>query len=566
MPRLLTLSVIFPASLDSSQASTGAAIPWITYEAEDMVHTGAVLEFTNSPIGWESSAGKCVKLAAPGHFVEFSARAAANALVVRYSLPDPAEGRGVDATISLYQNSTLIRKLPITSRYSWLYGSYPFVNSPAAGSARNCYDEVRLKDVPIRKGDVLRLQRDKDGGTLDCCIDLVDLEQIPPPRTAPTNAVSLADFDVDNTGTKDATAALRKCLATAASRGSVAWLPAGTFLVSGTIDLPANVTLQGAGMWHTTLIGDPVQYTNAARRVTLNGLGSNIHLADFAIVGRLDYRNDSEPNDGLGGAYGEGSSISRVWVEHTKAGAWIFNSHGLVVQDCRFRNTIADGLNFCVGMRGCTVTNCTARGTGDDCFAIWPATFLPQKYVPGLNRIIHCTGQTPFLANGVAIYGGESNQVEDCHFQDLSYGCGILISTTFPVGNNHFSGATRIQRCDLRRCGGRDHTWGWRAAAQLCLDRQSLAGVQFTDLNLESNLSDGLSVIASGSHPQTGPGTLSQAAFSQVRIPDFGLAVGGRHGLWISPEARGSAVITQSSISEYRNDSTNFILNFKPGK
>ena len=158
--------------------------------------------------------------------------------------------------------------------------------------------------------------------------------------------------------------------------------------------------------------------------------GSDIHLADFAIVGKLNCRSDNEPNDGLGGSFGTNSTISRIWVEHTKTGAWIVNSSGLMVEGCRFRDTIADGINFCVGMRGSTIFYCTARGTGDDCFAIWPATYASQKFTPGLNVIRHCTGQTPFLANGAAIYGAEGNRVEDCLFKDLSYGCGVLISAT----------------------------------------------------------------------------------------------------------------------------------------
>src|SRR5208283_590552 len=113
----------------------------------------------------------------------------------------------------------------------------------------------------------------------------------------------------------------------------------------------------------TTLIGSSSLYnTSWSRRITLNGAGNNIHLADFAIVGFLNYRNDSEPNDGLGGSFGTGSTISRVWVEHTKTGAWLVNSMGLLVDGCRFRNTIADGINLCVGMQSTTVTNCTSRG------------------------------------------------------------------------------------------------------------------------------------------------------------------------------------------------------------
>ncbi len=551
-------------SLYSAYAFRGANLPWTTYEAEEMTNTGTVLGPGYALLEGESSGRKCVELSATGQYVEFIAQQAANAIVVRYSLPDSADGKGIDSTISLYQNGTFIQKLPVTSRYSWLYGDYPFQNSPDAGSPRNFYDEVRLKDLSINPGDFVRLQKDSDDIASYYIIDLVDLENIGPPLSTPTNSLSVSAYGADGTGVTNDIVAFSQCIAAAKAQGKIVWMPPGTYLVSGIINIPSSVTIQGAGMWHTTLVGDAARYTNSSQRVNLNGTGGNIHLSDFAITGKLKYRNDSEPNDGLGGAYGTGSTIRRIWVEHTKTGAWIVNSQGLIVDGCRFRNTIADGINVCVGMRSTTVTNCAARGTGDDCFAIWPATYISQNYTPGLNVITHCTGQLPFLANGAAIYGGASNRVEDCLFQDLTYGCGVLISTTFPVGNNVFSGTTVVQRCDLIRCGGYDPGWGWRAAIQLCLDGHSLSGINISHLNIEHSTSDGLSLIAPGSDAQTGLGTLANAAIDSVNIPNYGIGVGGRHGLWVDSDALGSVAVSDPVVVEYQNDSTNFTLNFAP--
>src|SRR5208282_4448365 len=100
-----------------------------------------------------------------------------------------------------------------------------------------------------------------------------------------------------------------------------------------------------------------------------------------------------EANDGVGGSFGENSFIQNIWIEHTKTGMWLVNSDGLQIQNCRFRDTIADGINLCLGMRNTTVYNCTARGTGDDCFAMWPATYAKEKYPAGYNRFINCTAQ-----------------------------------------------------------------------------------------------------------------------------------------------------------------------------
>jgi hypothetical protein len=227
---------------------------------------------------------------------------------------------------------------------------------------------------------------------------------------------------------------------------------------------------------------------------------------------------------------------------------------------------VADGLNFCAGVRGSVVQNCTTRGTGDDCFAIWPAPPEPAfaTLAPGSNVVRHCTGQLPFLANGGAIYGGAGNHMEDCLFTDISPGCGILLSTTFPTSNeqlkidNNFSGTTVIRNCELRRCGGFDHEWAWRAALQLCLDRRSISGVKLTDVEIKDSLSDGLSIIAPGS--KKGQGTLTNARLENVAVHNCGLGAVSRRGLWVREDASGSLTLTRSRITDIQNSSTNFII------
>jgi hypothetical protein len=568
--QLSVLTGLLWVSLHCARGSPGAAVPWTTYEAEDMTTTGTVMGpgYAPNTVEAESSGRKCVKLEVAGQYLEFTAQAAANALVVRYGVPDSPDGTGVDTTISLYRNGQFLQKIPLTSKYSWLYGGYPFSNSPEKGSPRNFYDEVRLKGLPIVKGDVLRLKKEADDTAAYCIVDLIDLENVAPPLAAPANSLSLLDYGAKANGDTDDTAALRACIAAAEEQGKAVWAPAGAYLMAGDIDIPAGLTIQGAGMWHTVFVGDAAQYRDFHKRVRFNGGGSNIHLSDFAILGKLNFRNDSEPNDGVGESFGVGSTLSRLWVEHTKTGAWLVNSSGLIVEGCRFRNTVADGINFCVGMRSSIITNCTARGTGDDCFAIWPATYRAQSYAPGLNVITHCTGQLPFLANGAAIYGGEANRVEDGLFKDLPYGCGLLISGTFPTTDeskkidNSFRGTTVAQRCDLIRCGGYDPGLQWRAALQLYLEHHSISDLNLNHLNIIDSISDGLSVIAPGSNTQNGQGTLSKASMDSVNIPNYGLGDSGRHGFWAASSALGTVTITHSTIVEYKNDSSYFAIDW----
>jgi hypothetical protein len=562
---LLLLSLVsFPAAV---RAGAGAEVPWTTYEAEAMKTTGTVTGPKYEPffVETESSGQKCVKLNSAGDYVEFTATESANGMVVRYSLPDSPDGGGLNSTINLYQNGKIVKAIPLTSHYSRVYGDYPFNNLPKNGRPRNFYNEARLKDLKIAKGDVLRLQKAYNDPAY-CIVDLVDLEKVAPPLKAPADSLSVMDFGASGTGETDDTEALRNCIAAAAKQKKIVWVPTGTYKLAGDILCETGTTIQGAGMWHSTFVGDADLYNQADKRVRFKLKGSDIHLADFAIVGKLNYRNDDEPNDGIHGAGCDHCTVSRIWVEHTKVGMWFYNGAKVVVDGCRFRDTLADGINLCVGCREFLVENCAARGTGDDCFAIWPTAsdqgYTEQTSVPGLNIIRHCTGQVPFLANGGAIYGGKDNRIEDSVFQDILPGCGILLSTTFPTSDdnlkidNNFSGTTVVSNCDVIRCGGFDLGWGWRAAFQLCLHRRSMSGFKISNVNIKDSLSDGFGVVAPGS--AHGEGTLSNTWLENVEIPNCGIATGGRHGLAIREDSKGSLTIVNSRIVDTKNSSAEF--------
>src|SRR5882757_4973774 len=102
---LLRLVLLLTGVTGAVQArdKIGADLPWTTYEAEAMHTTGTVLGPQYAPylLETESSGQKCVKLAAAGEYVEFAAVAEANALVIRYSLPDSRDGGGTQASLVL---------------------------------------------------------------------------------------------------------------------------------------------------------------------------------------------------------------------------------------------------------------------------------------------------------------------------------------------------------------------------------------------------------------------------------------------------------------------------------
>ena len=569
---LLSCGPALQADEHQAAPGRGAIVPWITYEAEDMTVTGGSIL---GPSGrapdknchlpnvaeMEASGGRCVKLGAPGANVQFIAKAPANAIVVRYCIPDSPDGAGLDSTLSLLVNGKQIATLPVTSRYSWRYGSYTFTNKPGDGNPRNFFDEVRLKGLSIGKGDQVRLEKAAKDAADYCIIDLVDLEVVPEARRQPANSLSVMEHGAKGDGLADDTRALQECINAARSQKKDVWIPPGSYLIAGDMNNIQEISIHGAGMWHTTLVGDPARYNDGTgHQIRFNGGGSNIHLADFAIIGRLNHRNDGDANDGFSESFGTGSSISRIWVEHTKTGAWIANSSGLVVDSCRFRNTIADGINLCVGVRGSIIENCTARGCGDDAFAIWPATYTAQKFAPGGNVIRNCTGCLSSLGNGVGVYGGDSNCVQDCVFTDIPFGCGILVCGTFPVGKNVFSGTTVIQRCDVDRCGGFDSGWNaWRAAMTLCPQDCNISGLSISDIAITNSLSYAIEIVSPGSDPKNpAKGRLSDASMSRITIATYGVAVpiasrepyvDGVHGVWAREDAIGSLEVKGLTIN-----------------
>ncbi|HEY1684352.1 MAG TPA: glycosyl hydrolase family 28-related protein [Tepidisphaeraceae bacterium] len=549
LPIIATIGALLPCA-QTTYASSGANLPWTTYEAENCQTDGSILgpDYTGQTPSREASGRRCVKLDAAGQYMEFKSQSEAQGMIIRYCLPDSPDGRGIDATLSLYINGRARNKLPLTSRYSYLYGDYPFSNDPSQGNPRHFWDEARLMPGMIHRGDTIRLQKDADDSAAAYLIDFVDLEPIAPALQKPSGAISVADYGAVGDGKTNDRDAFLAAMNAAKNHRKTVWIPAGQFLVAGSLPLN-DITIQGAGMWYSTLVG--AENYKPENRLRLEGQGSHITLADFAIRGNLNYRNDSEANDGLVGSFGAGSVIRNIWVEHTKTGAWLTNSDGLLVENCRFRDTIADGINLCLGMRNTTIRNCTARGNGDDCFAIWPATYDKSVYEAGHNRIINCTAQLPFLAQGFSVYGGEANSVENCSATDIPYGAGTLVSTMFPTVSG-FHGITAFHNIQMQRAGDRD------GAIAVMTNLRPLSGVRFDNITVSDSPTDGIKFTCVAGK------TISDAQFDHIRIINPGVS-GSGSGIVEAPNAVGSATMNDVTVrnprtTAWQTDATAFKL------
>ncbi|MEV8627311.1 CARDB domain-containing protein [Streptomyces sp. NPDC051079] len=555
----------------------GAAVPYTEYEAEDARYQGTLLTadrlrtFGHTNFATESSGRSSVRLDANGQYVEFTSVNQANALTVRNSVPDSATGGGAEATLSLYANDVFVRKLTLSSKHSWLYGTTDdpegLTNRPG-GDARRLFDESHtLLARSYPPGTRFRLQRDSDDRASFYVLDLVDLEQVAPPTTQPAGCVSITEYGaVPNDGIDD-TDALQRAV-TADQKGEIGcvWIPAGQWRQEQKIltDDPLNrgqynqvgirdVTIRGAGMWHSQLYTLTAPQDAGGINHPHEGnfgfdIDANTRISDLAIFGSGTIRGgdgNAEGGVGLNGRFGAGTKISNVWIEHANVGVWVGRDYsnipelwgpgdGLEFSGMRIRNTYADGINFANGTRNSTVSNSSFRNTGDDALAVWASKYVKDTSVDvgHDNHFRNNTIQLPWRANGIAVYGGYGNTIEGNVVSDTMNYPGIMLATDHdPLP---FSGQTLIADNTLHRTGGafwnEDQEFG---ALTLFAQGQDIPGVTIRDTDILDSTYDGIQF-------KTGGGNMPGVRIDDVRVDG---TVNGS-GLLAMSGARGSATLT----------------------
>ena len=436
-----------PASAAATGGS-GASLPYAEVQAENSATNGTVIgpSYTQGQLADEASGRKAVTLQGSGQSVTFTTPVATNSIDFRYSIPDSSDGSVYTAPLSLYINGTKQTDFTLTNAYSWYYGSYPFTNTPGSGNPHHFYDEVhRLFSTSYPAGTTFKLQVDSEDTGSSYTIDFADFEQVGAALTQPSGSVSVTSEGADPTGVNDSTSAFNAAI-TAAGAGGTVWIPAGTYNIPGHI-IVNNVTVAGAGMWYSTVTGTaPGFYGNSAPSPS-----TNVHLQNFAIFGNVQQRDDSAQVNGIGGAMSD-STVSNIWIEHMKVGAWMDGPmDSLKFSGMRIRDTTADGINFHGGVTNSTVTNSDIRNTGDDGIATWADASIGAD---ANDTISDNTVQLQQLANGIAIYGGHDNTVTGNLVVDtgITQGGGIQVGQRFsstPVGTTTISNNTMIRDGDL---------------------------------------------------------------------------------------------------------------------
>jgi hypothetical protein len=457
-PGLAATPVTIAALPPEATAGRGAPVPFVEYEAENAATNGELLgpdrRFTT--LAAEASGRKAVRLSGRGRFVEFTLARAANAVNVRYAIPDTPDGAGRDTTLGVYVGGRRIGALATTSRYGWFYGAYPFTNRPGDGRPHHFYDEARLllgRTLPA--GAKLRLMVGESDEAPWYVVDLADFELVPPPFSRPPRALSVARFGADPFGLRDSTSAFRRAVAAGRALRRPVWIPPGTFQLDGHLEVD-RVSLVGAGPWRSVLRG---------RGVGIYGreapAGSRaVVLRDFAILGDVRDRDDHAALAGIGGAMGGGSRIDNLWIQHVKVGLWFDGPmDGIAIRRLRVTDTTADGLNFHRGVGQASVEESFFRNTGDDGLAAWSGGAADHDIVFRRNTIV-----APVLANGIALYGGRDMAVTGNLVADtLTEGGGIHVGNRF--GAIPASGRIDIAGNIVVRGGSFDPNWHFGVGA-----------------------------------------------------------------------------------------------------
>lgn len=284
------------------------------------------------------------------------------------------------------------------------------------------------------------------------CVDLIDAEQVDGPIAQPENSLSITDFGaIANDGIEDGLA-IEHCIEAALKEGKEVYIPAGEFTiqdpfyVNGIVLRKDNIVIRGAGMWHTILHGNASGFAIRA---------GNIAFYDFSLVGEVTSRRDEldPPAFDMTMALTNLRNVrfQNIWIEHYKVGLWADVTNGISMMGCRIRNTFADGLNLCGGTKNSVVTQNDIRNTGDDSIAMFSRGVLDENILISYNTV-----SSPWLANGIAAYGGKNITIRGNLVKDtVLNGAGVNISTNFSP--QVFQGTITVEDNELRRTGGTDY-------------------------------------------------------------------------------------------------------------
>lgn len=424
----------------------GAKMPYTSHEAENAtLENGATIQQSKDmeSTAVEATNQTYVELPKKDAAVTFTVTEPSNALNVRYTIPDGSSGQ-----LDVQVNGSSVGNLDLSSHSAWQYlkGDQEYDQAIDGSSARFRFDETRLllKDIQLKAGDKISLVKKKDDN-VPCGIDFIELEQAPAPVAQSENSISIVDKGASANDDSDDTAALLAAVEEAKVSGKSVYIPEGRFNFDKQVNIEAdNLKISGAGVWHTQL-----HFTSDKRYgggIVFGHNSNGIELSNLYMDSNLTSRyNEDAQYKAISGTLGKNSHIHDVWVQHFEVGMWIGDydqtgnmkyTDGLVVENARIRNNLADGINFAQGTKNSTVKNSNIRGNGDDGLAIWSSiSDGTNAAAEENNKFLNNTIESGWRAAGIGIFGGKGHEISGNLIKDVFAGAGIRVNTVF-AGHN----------------------------------------------------------------------------------------------------------------------------------
>ena len=447
-----SVNVLTNATEDQGQAKEystegyGAKMPYTTHEAENAsVENGATIQQSTDmeSTAVEATNQTYVELPKKNAAVTFNVTEPANALNVRYTIPDGASGQ-----LDVQVNGSSVGNLDLSSHSAWQYlkGDHEYDQAIDGSSARFRFDETRLllKDIQLKSGDKISLVKKKDDN-VPYGIDFIELEQAPAPVAQGENSINIVEKGASANDDSDDTAALLAAVEEAKASGKSVYIPEGRFNFDKQVNIEAdNLKISGAGVWHTQL-----HFTSDKRYgggIVFGHNSNGIELSNLYMDSNLTSRyNEDAQYKAISGTLGKDSKIHDIWVQHFEVGMWIGDydqtgnmkyTYGLVVENARIRNNLADGINFAQGTKNSTVKNSNIRGNGDDGLAIWSSiSDGTNAAAEENNKFLNNTIESGWRAAGIGIFGGKGHEISGNLIKDVFAGAGIRVNTVF-AGHN----------------------------------------------------------------------------------------------------------------------------------
>jgi len=557
--------------------------PWQRYEAENgkCQTNGSILSatFDNSQLQSEATNQIATNLINKGDYIQWTCGKEANAMTIRFSLPDNAttskDGTGTQGNLSLYVNNQKVNiyqatrnsseivsqnKILLDSYWAWQYFNRENVayEKIKGNILRMRFDEIIIRlENPIKANDVFKLVKEDDNSTA-YTIDFVELENVSP--------ITYESIDGQKVKYEGNGSDLQTFINN--NSGKTIYLPAGKYIVPERIYFKYdNTKLQGAGIFYTEVFfSAPLDNTNYAKR-GFESSKSNIKVDGMYINGILNQRyyqrnSGKQPGKGFNASFGTNSTISNVLVQHFECGAWFDNANQLHISNSRFRNNYADGTNLASASKNCIVEFCSYRNNGDDDMAAWSNGGLGENITYQYN-----TSELCWRAAGIGFFGGKQHKAHHCLVID-PIEIGIRIDASF--GGYAFSndGFIEIFENSVYKGGTDKNVWGnhYEGAIYVTLTsaQYDIPNISFKNIDIINSKENAISINNYNSSTKN-----LRLCFENININGVNQNnTGNKNGLYISSDVRGTIFVKNFTFSNVtgqniKNDAPTSKLTFK---